>query len=87
MFAIQFKAANLFALPVDLFPAREVGTVWGLFGAMGSFGGMAFVAATGWVSDHYSYTPIFLAVGITQVLSAAFVSLLIPRIGPLSRGA
>jgi ACS family hexuronate transporter-like MFS transporter len=85
MFAIQFKAANLFALPVDLFPAREVGSVWGLFGAIGSFGGMAFVAAVGWVSEHYSYEPVFWAVGVTQVLSAVFVSWLIPRIEPLRR--
>lgn len=83
MFAIQFKAANLFALPVDLFPAREVGRIWGLFGAVGSFGGMAFVASAGWVSQHYSYEPIFWAVGVTQILSAVFVSWLIPRIEPL----
>lgn len=86
MFAIQFKATNLFALPVDLFPAREVGRVWGLFGAVGSFGGMAFVAAVGWVSEHLSYPPVFWAVGVTQVLSAALVSWLIPRIEPLRRG-
>jgi ACS family hexuronate transporter-like MFS transporter len=85
MFAIQFKAASLFALPVDLFPVREVGSIWGLFGAVGSLGGMAFVAAVGWVSDRFSYEPVFWAVGITQVLSAAFVSLLIPQIGPLHR--
>jgi ACS family hexuronate transporter-like MFS transporter len=83
MFAIQFKAANLFALPADIFPARQVGSIWGLFGAVGSFGGMAFVATVGWVSEHYSYEPVFWAVGVTQVLSAVFVSWLIPRIGPL----
>jgi ACS family hexuronate transporter-like MFS transporter len=88
MFAIQFKAANLFALPADLFPARQVGSVWGLFGAVGSLGGMAFVAAVGFVSEHYSYGPVFWAVGVTQLLSAAFVSWLIPRIEPLdARGA
>ncbi len=83
MFAIQLKAANLFALPIDLFPAREIGGIWGLFGAVGSFGGMAFVAAAGWVSEHYSYQPVFWAVGVTQILSAVFVSWLIPRIEPL----
>jgi ACS family hexuronate transporter-like MFS transporter len=84
MFAIQFKATNLFALPADLFPAEEVGRVWGLFGAVGSLGGMAFVAAVGWVSENYSYEPVFWAVGVTQILSAVFVSSLIPRIGPLT---
>jgi ACS family hexuronate transporter-like MFS transporter len=83
MFAIQFKAANLFSLPVDLFPAEEVGRIWGLFGAVGSLGGMAFVAAAGWISDHYTYEPVFWAVGLTQLLSAVFVSWLIPRIEPL----
>jgi ACS family hexuronate transporter-like MFS transporter len=84
MFAIQFKAANLFALPVDIFPANEVGRVWGLFGAVGSFGGMAFVAAVGWLSEHFDYMPVFWAVAVTQLLSAAFISVLIPRIAPLT---
>lgn len=87
MFAIQVKASSLFALPVDLFAAREAASIWGLFGAVGSFGGMAFVAGVGWVSEHYSYQPVFWAVGVTQVLSAAFVSGLIPRIEPLQHAA
>lgn len=80
MFAIQGKAANLLALPADLFPRREVGTTWGLFGALGAFGGMAFNAAAGWLTDVAGFAPVFVAVGATQLLSAAFVSLLIPRI-------
>lgn len=83
MFAIQVKASNLFALPVDLFAAREAASIWGLFGAVGSFGGMAFVAAVGWVSERYSYEPVFWAVGATQLLSAVFISVFIPRIEPL----
>jgi ACS family hexuronate transporter-like MFS transporter len=81
MFAIQAKAANLVALPADLFPPREVGTTWGLFGAVGAFGGMAFNGAAGWVSEVVGFGPIFLAVGVTQILSALFVSWLIPEIG------
>ena len=80
MFAIQGKAANLFALPADLFPAREVGTTWGLFGAVGAFGGMAFNGAAGWVTDASGFGPVFVAVGATQLLSAVFVSIFIPRI-------
>jgi ACS family hexuronate transporter-like MFS transporter len=80
MFAIQGKAANLFALPADLFPPREVGTTWGLFGAVGAFGGMAFNAAAGWVTDNGGFGPVFIAVGVTQLLSAVFVSALIPKI-------
>ena len=80
VFAIRTKASSLFALPADLFPSLQVGTVWGLFGAAGSFGAALFSFAAGWVSQHYAYAPVFVAVVITQSLSAAFVSWLIPRI-------
>ena len=80
MFAIQAKASSLFALPADLFPSLQVGTVWGLFGAAGSFGAALFSFAAGWVSQHYAYAPVFLAVVLTQLLSAGFISWLIPEI-------
>jgi ACS family hexuronate transporter-like MFS transporter len=81
MFAIQFKAASLFALPADLFAARQVGAAWGWFGAVGSLGGMLFVAAAGWMADHYAYTQVFWAVGVTQLLSAALASLALRAAG------
>ena len=80
MFAIQGKAANLFALPADVYPAGAVGTTWGLFGAVGAFGGMFFNAAVGAIVDDFGYAPVFVAVGATQLLSAVFVSWLIPEI-------
>lgn len=80
MFAIQVKSSNLFTMPADLFPARDVATIWGLFGAVGSFGGMLFVGVAGWVSEHYSYTPIFAAVGVMHIVSAAIVMVMIPKI-------
>ncbi len=80
MFAIQIKASSLFTVPADLFPARDVATIWGLFGAVGSFGGMLFVALAGWVSEHYSYTPIFAAVGVMHIVSALIVMIMIPKI-------
>ncbi len=87
MFAIQAKASSLFALPADLFPSLQVGTVWGLFGAAGSFGAALFSFAAGWISQHYAYAPVFVAVVITQLLSAAFISWLIPRVQVLDDGA
>jgi ACS family hexuronate transporter-like MFS transporter len=80
MFAIQMKASSLFTVPADLFPSRDVATIWGLFGAVGSFGGMLFIVAAGWVSEHYSYTPIFAAVGVMHIVSALIVMWLIPNI-------
>ena len=85
MFAIQFKAANHFSLPADLFPARDVATIWGVFGAVGSFGGMLFIALVGWLSDNYGYTPIFIAVAVMHLVSAAVISLLIPNVRQIEK--
>lgn len=86
MFFIQAKASSLFALPADLFPAVRVGTVWGLFGAAGAFGASAFTVVAGWLSQHYGYQPVFVAVAVTQLLSAVFIAWLVPRIGILESG-
>ena len=83
MFAMQFKASSLFTLPADLFPARDVATIWGLFGAVGSFGAMAFNAVVGWTIDHYSYQPVFAAVAVMHILSAAMISLFVPQVRQL----
>ncbi len=85
MFAIQMKASSLFTVPADLFPSRDVATTWGLFGAVGSFGGMLFVAAAGFVSEHYSYTPIFAAVGVMHIISAIIIMWLVPNINLLKQ--
>ncbi len=85
MFAIQVKASSHFTIPADLFPARDVATIWGLFGAVGSLGGALFIAATGWVTEHYSYTPIFVAVGVMHIVSALIISFMIPEIKQLKQ--
>ncbi len=84
MFAIQGKAANLFALPADIYPSTQVATTWGLFGAVGAMGGVVFNSAVGWAVDGYGYLPVFAAVGITQFLSAAVISWFIPKIRPIN---
>ncbi len=55
------------------------------FGAVGSLGGALFVAAAGWVTEHYSYTPIFAAVGVMHLVSAAIIMLMIPDIKQLKQ--
>jgi len=85
MFAIQVKASSHFTIPADLFPAKDVATIWGLFGAVGSLGGGLFVAAVGWVTEHYSYTPIFVAVGVMHIVSAIIIMLMIPKIKQLKQ--
>jgi MFS transporter, ACS family, hexuronate transporter len=84
MFAIQFKAASMFTLPADLFPARDVGTIWGIYGAIGSFGGAVFGSFTGWTIENYSWTPVFVVVGCMHIVSALLINVFVPRIGQLN---
>ena len=85
MFAIQFKASSMFTLPADLFASRDVGTVWGIYGAVGSFGGAAFGYITGVVVENYSWTPIFVAAALMHIVSAVLINIFVPRIGLLER--
>jgi ACS family hexuronate transporter-like MFS transporter len=80
MFAIQFKASSMFTLPADLFPSRDVATIWGLYGAVGSFGGMAFSALAGWTIDRYSWAPLFAAAACMHIVSALLINVFVPRI-------
>jgi hypothetical protein len=86
MFAIQFKQSSLFTLPADLYPPSDVATVWGLAGAAGSFGGMAFTPLVGWLVQHVSYAPVFGLVSAMHLVSVAVVALMIPRIEAATSG-
>jgi ACS family hexuronate transporter-like MFS transporter len=84
LFAIQVKQSSLFAVPMDLFPASDVASVWGLSGAAGSLAAAFAQPLIGWLIDHYSYTPVFAIVSLMHIASALAVTLLIPRIVPLA---
>jgi ACS family hexuronate transporter-like MFS transporter len=73
-----FWIANLQALPADLFPAREVGTVSGFTGSGGAIGGALASLGTGWLVQHFSYAPVFLMAGLMHPLSAALTYALLP---------
>jgi MFS transporter, ACS family, hexuronate transporter len=83
LFAIQVKSSSLFAVPTDLFPPRDVASVWGLSGAAGSLAAAFAQPVIGWLIDHYSYTPVFVIVSLMHLVSALMVTLLIRRIGPV----
>jgi ACS family hexuronate transporter-like MFS transporter len=83
LFAIQVKQASLFAVPTDLFPARDVAAVWGLSGAAGSLAAAFAQPVIGWLIDNYSYTPVFAIVSFMHIVSALAVTVLIRRIEPV----
>ena len=73
--------ANMLAMPADVFPKGAVASVFGLASMGSGFGGMLFTLITGWVVDHYSYTPVFFGFGVLPLICAA---ILWAFLGPLS---
>jgi ACS family hexuronate transporter-like MFS transporter len=81
----QGFSANLYALPSDLFPRWAAGSVVGLGGAAGAFGGMLMAKYAGWVLQTLgSYTPIFLVAASAYLIALLVVHLLVPRYAPAS---
>lgn len=85
MFAHQFWSANVQTLPADLFPARVVGSVEGLLGSAGSFGGMAFGILVGWLVEDHGYAPAFAIAGVMHPLAFGVILLSVRRVRPLGR--
>ena len=72
--------ANMLAMPADVFPKNAVASVYGLASMGSGFGGMVFTLITGWVVDHYSYTPVFIGFGVMPLICALILWTLL---GPL----
>jgi MFS transporter, ACS family, hexuronate transporter len=64
LFAFQFWVNNVQTLPSDLFPTSQVASISGLAGTGAGVGAMIFTLSTGWVVDHFGYTPILVASGL-----------------------
>ena len=75
--------ANMLAMPGDVFPKHAVASVYGLASVGSGFGGMLFTLITGWVVDHYSYTPVFIGFGFVPLICALVMwTLMGPLIAP-----
>lgn len=75
--------ANMLALPGDVFPKNAVASVYGLASMGSGFGGMLFTLITGWVVDHYSYTPLFIGFGLLPLICATILWLLLGELRPI----
>jgi len=76
--------ANMLAMPGDVFPQSAVASVYGLASMGSGFGGMVFTLITGWVVDHYSYTPVFIGFGIVPLMCALVMWTLMGTLRPSS---
>jgi len=76
--------ANTLAFPADVFPRQAVASVWGLASMGSGFGGMMFMALSGWLIGRYGYTPVFIGYWILPLLALGCILFLI---GPLRADA
>jgi len=75
--------ANMLTLPSDVFSKNNVASVFGLASMGSGFGGMLFTLITGWVVDHYSYTPVFIGFGIVPLICATILWTLMGPLRPV----
>ena len=84
LFGFQVWINNVQTMPSDFFSANAVASVAGLGGTGAGIGSMIFIFATGWVVDHFSYTPILVAAGLLAPLGTIALFALAGPIRPVS---
>lgn len=72
-FAHQTLSVTCITLATDLFPSNEVGTVAGIAGTCANFGVLLFSLAIGSLVLTVGYGPFFVALGILDLLAAAWL--------------
>ena len=86
--AHQGFSANLFTTTSDVFPREAVGSVTGIGGCVGGLGGVLFAAIIpGYVIHHFSYTPIFLTMGVFYFIALFAIDRLMGDLRPLKTPA
>jgi ACS family hexuronate transporter-like MFS transporter len=83
-FGFQSWINNVQTLPSDFFPQQAVAAVAGLGGLGAGVGAILYVLTTGWVVDHFSYTPILIIAGLLPLLGTAVLFMLGGRIQIIS---
>lgn len=85
--AHQAWMTNLFTTTSDVFPPHAVGSVNGVGGSLGSFGGV-FISSLipGYVIGHVGYTPLFLTMSCLYLVAMLAVHLLMGDLRPLALG-
>ena len=78
--AHQGWSANVFTLASDMFPKQDVGSVVGIGGAAGAFGGAILAWFAGHILQHHSYLPLFIIAGVMHPLAMGAIQLLAPTI-------
>ena len=64
---------TLTTLAVDLFPARRLGSIFGVIAAGSGLGGMLFTNLVGRLVTHVSYTPVFIIMGCLHPIALILI--------------
>jgi ACS family hexuronate transporter-like MFS transporter len=71
-------------LPTDLFPQNVVGSVAGLVGFGGAFGGIAFGEVVGYLLDRgVGYSAVFRVAGTLHIIAFVVILIAVPVLSPL----
>jgi MFS transporter, ACS family, hexuronate transporter len=89
--AHQAWSANIFTTVSDMFPKRTIGSVVGIGGMAGAFGGIAIAKLAGALFDYYKglghieigYYIMFIICGSAYLLAWGLMHLLTPRMKPI----
>ena len=79
-FAFQSWIVNIHTIPSDCFPKQDVGSVFGIGGTAAGIASMLFTLLVGYVVDHFSYTPVFIMVGLMGPFAAVLFFTIMRRI-------
>jgi ACS family hexuronate transporter-like MFS transporter len=77
-FAVMLFMTSCVTLPLDLFPARALGSAQGLIGMGGSIGGFISTGLVGWVVTYWSYDALFVAMSVLHPAAILLLVLLLP---------
>ncbi|HEX8432645.1 MAG TPA: MFS transporter [Longimicrobium sp.] len=79
-FSFQSWIVNVHTIPSDCFPKQDVGSAFGIGGTAAGISSMLFTLLVGVVVDQYSYTPVYIMVGLMAPLAAILFLLIMGKI-------
>jgi len=77
MFAYASFSTMVLTLPSDLFQSKSVATVSGMSGTAAQTGTILCTFLVGYVSDHYSFTPILIVASLIPVVAMVMILTLV----------
>jgi ACS family hexuronate transporter-like MFS transporter len=90
--AHQAWSANIFTTVSDMFPKKAIGSIIGIGGMAGGFGGVLVSKMGGYLFDYYDslgeiqtgYTIMFVVCAVAYLIAWSVMKLLVPKYSPIN---